>query len=124
MSYHLRVLQSLVRLSHSSSAPSRAALLARAGGTDSALGDALDLLVTLGLIQSSDPHESQQPLRLTLSGLAVGTAYAAEAARQRDEAKAVEEPTRATTRTTRMGSVRKSPRDRRATSRSVANRAA
>ena len=121
MSYHLRVLQSLVRLSHSSAAPSRAALLARAGGTDSALGDALDTLVTLGLIQpdSNEPQPSQEPLRLTLSGLAVGTAYAAEAARQRDEAKAIEEPTR-----TRIGSVRKAPRDRRAVARSVANRAA
>ena len=116
MSYHLRVLQSLVRLSHSTAAPSRAALLARAGGTDSALGYALDTLVTLGLIQ---PHERQspEPLRLTLSGLAVGTAYAAEAARQRDEANAVEEPRR-------MGSVRKAPRDRRAIARSVATRAA
>ncbi len=119
MSYHLRVLQSLVRLSHSSAAPSRAALLARAGGTDSALGDALDLLVTLGLIQPHE-HQLEQPLRLTLSGLAVGTAYAAQAARQRDEAKAVEE-------TTRMGTVRKAPRDRRAVAtvaRRVANRAA
>ena len=94
MSYHLRVLQSIVRLSHSTAAPSRAALLTRAGGTDSALDDALDELVTLGLVQSSASHER---LSLTLAGLAVGTAYAAQAARARDEAeeaKAVEEPHR------------------------------
>jgi RIO-like serine/threonine protein kinase len=88
MSYHLRVLQSLVKLSRSSSAPSRSVLLGRAGGTSSSLGDALDTLVSLGLIQRADSDD--QPIRLTLEGLAVGTAYAAEAARRADALKAEE----------------------------------
>jgi RIO-like serine/threonine protein kinase len=87
MSYHLRVLQSLVKLSRSNSAPSRAVLLNRAGGTDTALGDAVDTLVALGLVQV--PSSDQHPLRLTLQGLAVGTAYAAQAARQAEETAAV-----------------------------------
>jgi hypothetical protein len=123
MSYHLRVLQSLVRLSHSNAAPSRTALLRRAGGTDSALSDALDTLVTLGLVQPhhepgqpeqpEQPDQAHQPLRLTLSGLAVGTAYAAEAARRQEEAKAVEEPVRQV-RPRRLGQANvEGPRDRR-----------
>ncbi len=121
MSYHLRVLQSIVKLSRSSSAPSRSVLLGRAGGTSSALGDALDTLLSLGLIQRAASDE--QPIRLTLEGLAVGTAYAAEAARRADALK-VEEPVRAPRAALRVERRARSRTERRAVPRPAASRAA
>ena len=131
MSYHLRVLHSLVKLSRSNQSRSarltpaaksdcsRSALLNRAGGTATALGDALDTLLSLGLIQQPSAN-GDEPLRLTLEGLAVGTAYAAQAAREVEAARAetIEEPVRV-----RRGIIGVR-RERRSVPRTVASRAA